>query len=258
LKYIADSKFDKNIIWSDKNVNSVIVATPIETHYTIIKEALQNGKHVFSEKPITLFEKQALELKQLAVDSNLKIGVDYTQTFSKSIEEVVNWVDKLDGMNYIEMSTKHLGRFMNFDVYVLLASHHLSVLGMLLDLDILDFKFQDYLYHNGLCTTGSIVFNCGRIDVSTDFPGKEMLINVYCNKGTIKYRPEENSVEVVFYNKKYKALPDELTDTVVDFSFDEKNNLRYAIKYFNDLINSNVVSNLDNAVKITKILESRG
>lgn len=257
LEYVANSKFDKNTIWRDKEINSVIVATPIETHYEIIKEALQNGKHVFSEKPITLYTDQAEELKQLATDNGLFVGVNYTQTFSCLIIESLKWINKIGTIEYIEMSTKHLGRFMNFDVYWLLASHHLSVLNMFINLDDLVFEFEDHLFNNSLCTTGSVLFNKGRIDVSTNFYGKEMLINFYGAYGSIKYRPIEDKLEIILYNKKYKLLPNELIEKKLIVKFDESNNLRYAIKYFKDLINNKIESNIESAIKITKILENK-
>lgn len=257
LKYVVSSKFDKNIIWNDDNVKGVIIATPMETHYEITKEALLSGKHVFCEKPITLVKDQAEELNSIANNLDLKIGVDYVLTFSKAIEEAINWIDIIGGIDYIEMSTKHLGRFMDFDVYWLLASHHLSVLDMFIDLYDLDFDFKDYLYYNGLCTMGSIFFEQGRIDVSTNFPGKESLINIYGRNGTIKYRPIHNILEVVLYDKKYKLLPDDLIFRKHRFVFDESNNLKHAIRYFKMLMGGKCDSNIDRAIKITEILENK-
>lgn len=257
LKYVVNSKFDKNIIWNDDDVKGVIIVTPIETHYEIAKEALLSGKHVFCEKPITLVKDQAEELNSIANNLDLKIGVDYVLTFSKAIEEAINWIDIIGGIDYIEMSTKHLGRFMDFDVYWLLASHHLSVLDMFIDLYDLDFDFKDYLYYNGLCTMGSIFFEQGRIDVNTNFPGKELLINIYGRDGTIKYRPIHNILEVVLYDKKYKLLPDDLIFKKHLFVFDESNNFKHAIRYFKMLMSGKCDSNIDRAIKITEILENK-
>ena len=257
LKYVVDSKFNKKIIWNDADVVGVIVATPIETHYKIIKEALEHGKNVFSEKPVTLYTKESLELKELAEKNNVVLGVDYTQTFSKSIQEIIRCIDMIGEIEYIEMSTKHLGRFMGFDVYWLLASHHLSILDMIIDLNKLNFIFKDHMYHDNLCTTGSILFDMGRIDVSTNFPGKEMLINIYGKNGSIKYRPEDGTSSITVYNKIHKLLPPDLITNETSLVFDEKNNLKYAVKYFKDLIFNKTNSNIDSAIKITKILEQK-
>jgi len=256
LKYIINSKFDKNIIWNDKEIEAVIITTPIETHYEVAKEALEHNKNVYIEKPITLREDEALELVEIAQKNKLKIGVEYTQQFSKSILKMIELLPKIGELEFLEISTKHLGRFLKFNVYWLLASHHLSVLDMIIDISKLDFKFEDHIYNNSICTSGSILFDCGRIDVSTNYPGKEMYINLYGKNGTIKYNPlSTNTIEMTIYNKKYKALPKTLTEEFVTYSFDEKNNLRLSIKYFRDLLNGTEISNIDTAIKITKILE---
>lgn len=258
LKYVADSKFDKNIIWNDSDVIGVIIATSIETHYEIAREALVHDKHVFCEKPVTLYGSQAKELEDVARNNNLYIGIDYVQTFSPSIAEILKHIDEIGVIEYVEMSTKHLGRFMDYNVYWLLASHHLSILDMFIDLKELTFTFQDCLYYKELCTTGSIMFDYGKIDVSLNFPGKEMYANFYGSKGTIKYNPlSEKSIRVTLYNKGYKKLPPELITYDRYYHFDESNNLRYAMEYFRDLIEGKAKSNIDRAVKITRILENR-
>ena len=266
IVYIADSKFDRNIIWNSKDITSVIIATSINTHYEIAKKALENGKHVFIEKPVTLKYEEAIELREIARKNNLKIGVEYTQTFSPSIKKMISLLPNIGEVEYIEMSTKHLGRFMEYDVHWLLASHHLSILDMIMDLDNFIFQFNNHVYnwnYEDICTTGSILFYNsifhGRIDVSTNFPDKEMIINIYGENGTIKYNPYNfYSLSCTLYNKKYKALSDELTQKETMYRFDEKNNLRYAIQYFYNLLNDNEISNIDTAIKITKILEKRG
>lgn len=258
LVYVANSKFDKNIIWSNKDINGVVIATPIDTHYSIAKEALENGKHVYVEKPISETYEEALELKTIADTANLKIGVEYTQTFSPSIKKILSIIDIIGELKFVEMSTKHLGRFMKFDVYFLLASHQLSILDMFIDLDEIDFKFEDYVYNGKLCTTGSLISSKARIDVSLNFPGKEMFINFYGSKGTIKYNPLlEKSIGVTLYNKKLMALPSELTELHESYSFDEKNNLEHSMMYFKNLINGLAQSNFPTAVKITRLLESK-
>ncbi len=54
-----------------RNVDAVYVATPHETHYRYIKEALGHGKHVISEKPMVLRKAEAEELFELAKENNL-------------------------------------------------------------------------------------------------------------------------------------------------------------------------------------------
>ena len=53
-------------------VDAVAVVTPVWTHYELAKEALQNGKHVFVEKPFTSTAAQARELIDLADESTCR------------------------------------------------------------------------------------------------------------------------------------------------------------------------------------------
>jgi len=255
LKYSADSKFDLELIWADKDVEAVIIATPIETHYDLCKTALLRGKHVFVEKPITLEYKEALELVLLAEELGLKLGVDYVQTFSPAIKNIESLLENLSPIEYIEMSTKHLGRFMGHDVYKLLASHHLSILALILDISKIKVAFLDHMEYSGYCTSGTLLFDQGRIDVSLNFPGKEMYMNIYGDYWAIKYTPLTTpSVLFTRYNKNFKQLPGDLIEYEESFSYDESNNLKYAMKYFYDLVHSNAESNATTAANITKLL----
>jgi len=64
------------------NIDAVAVVTPVWTHYSLTKAALENGKHVFVEKPFTSNAAQGEELINLARRKNLKIMVDHTFLFT--------------------------------------------------------------------------------------------------------------------------------------------------------------------------------
>jgi len=157
------------------------------------------------------------------------------------------------------MSSKHLGRFLKYDVYWLLASHYLAVLDRIVDLDTLDFTFNDYVFNGEICTTGSLFFRgslLGRVDVSVNYPKKDLSIVLYGDKGTIQFNPLiEKSLFITLYNRRYAALPEELISSCREYSYDESNNLRFAMEYFDKLIDGKVLSNVDTAIKITKILQ---
>ena len=69
------------------DIDAVAVVTPVWTHYELAKAALENGKHVFVEKPFTSTSQQAEELIELADRKNLKIMVDHTFLFSGAVQE---------------------------------------------------------------------------------------------------------------------------------------------------------------------------
>src|ERR1700689_1856620 len=63
------------------NIDAVAVITPVWTHFELAKAALENGKHVFVEKPFTSSSSQAETLVDIAARKNLTIMVDHTFLF---------------------------------------------------------------------------------------------------------------------------------------------------------------------------------
>ena len=49
LKYVCDSKSDLELVWNDRGVHAVVVATPNATHYSTVRAALLHDKNVLSE-----------------------------------------------------------------------------------------------------------------------------------------------------------------------------------------------------------------
>jgi hypothetical protein len=76
----------------------------------------------------------------------------------------------------------------------------------------------------------------------------------------MKYEPlSDNPLKIILHNKEYKKLPEELiTYTSGTFYSDESNNLRNSMKFFQNLIEGEELSNIDTAIEITKILEEKG
>ena len=109
--------------------------TPVWTHYKLAKEALENGKHVFVEKPFTSSPDQAQELIELADRKNLKIMVDHTFLFSGAVRKIKEIVDAgtLGSLYYFDSTRVNLGLFQH-DVSVIwdLAPHDLSIMDHLI------------------------------------------------------------------------------------------------------------------------------
>lgn len=84
---------DAEIVINDIDVSSVIIATPVETHYSLAKKALLSGKHIFVEKPFTNSVRNAEELLDLADKNSLRIGVGHIFTFHPAIEHIRSFID---------------------------------------------------------------------------------------------------------------------------------------------------------------------
>jgi predicted dehydrogenase len=117
------------------NIDAVAVVTPVWTHYDLAKAALENGKHVFVEKPFTSNTSQAEELIDLAQKKNLKIMVDHTFLFTGAVKKISQLLDEgtLGKLYYYDATRVNLGLFQH-DINVLwdLAPHDLSIMDYLI------------------------------------------------------------------------------------------------------------------------------
>jgi predicted dehydrogenase len=122
---------DANDILKSPKIDLVAVVTPVWTHYELAKAALENGKHVFVEKPFTCSTAQAEELIELADRKNLKIMVDHTFLFTGAVKKIRQMVDdgELGDLYYYDSLRVNLGPFQH-DVNVIwdLAPHDLSIM----------------------------------------------------------------------------------------------------------------------------------
>src|SRR3990170_2946201 len=112
-------------------IDAIAVVTPVWTHFDLAKAALENGKHVFVEKPFTATSHQAEELIELGIRHNLRIMVDHTFLFSGAVRKIRQLVDEgvLGGLYYYDSTRVNLGLFQH-DVSVIwdLAPHDLSIM----------------------------------------------------------------------------------------------------------------------------------
>jgi predicted dehydrogenase len=126
---------DHNELVSSPDVDAIAVITPVWTHFEVAKAALQNGKHVFVEKPFTSSVAQAEELINLAEQKNLKIMGDHTFLFTGAVRKIRKLLDEgvLGKLYYYDSTRVNLGLFQH-DCNVIwdLAPHDLSIMNYLL------------------------------------------------------------------------------------------------------------------------------
>ena len=112
-------------------IDAVAVITPVWTHYELAKLALENGKHVFIEKPFTSTSAQAEELINLAARKKLTIMVDHTFLFTGAVRKIRELTESgaLGDLYYYDSLRVNLGLFQH-DVSVIwdLAPHDLAIM----------------------------------------------------------------------------------------------------------------------------------
>jgi len=130
-----ESTRDASELLRNTAVDVVAVVTPVWTHYELAKAALQNGKHVFVEKPFTFTSAQAEDLVNLAEQKNLRIMVDHTFLFTGAVKKIRQLIDDgvLGHLYYYDSTRVNLGLFQH-DVNVIwdLAPHDLAIMDYLI------------------------------------------------------------------------------------------------------------------------------
>ncbi|HEX8817746.1 MAG TPA: Gfo/Idh/MocA family oxidoreductase [Terriglobales bacterium] len=120
---------------SSTETDAIAVITPVWTHYELAKAALEQGKHIFVEKPFTSDTQQAEELIDLAARKNLKIMVDHTFLFTGAVKKIRQVLQEgtLGSIYYYDSTRVNLGLFQH-DVNVIwdLAPHDLSIIDHLI------------------------------------------------------------------------------------------------------------------------------
>lgn len=126
---------DPTEILRSSEIDAVAIVTPVWTHYELAKLALENGKHVFVEKPFTSNSAQAEELIELAARKKLSIMVDHTFLFTGAVRKIRELTESgiLGDLYYYDSLRVNLGLFQH-DVSVIwdLAPHDLSIMDYLI------------------------------------------------------------------------------------------------------------------------------
>jgi predicted dehydrogenase len=115
----------------DSDVEAVLIATPIATHYELVRQALLAGKHVFVEKPLADTSPRAHELTVMARLLGRTLMAGHTFVYSPSVVKIKELIDSgaLGEIYYLSFSRVNLGLYCkDVDVVWDLAVHDVSIL----------------------------------------------------------------------------------------------------------------------------------
>ncbi len=126
---------DYQEILKDREIEAICIATPVKTHYQIVKDALLAGKNVLVEKPFTLTSGEAQELIDISEEENLVLMVGHTFEYNEAVIKLKELMEKgeLGRILYLYGERLNLGIFRD-DVNVLwdLGAHDISILNYIL------------------------------------------------------------------------------------------------------------------------------
>ena len=127
---------DYNVLLNEDKVDAIVIATPVDSHYHLAKSALNKGKHILVEKPLTSSFEEAKELMELANSKKLLLMVDHTFLYTGAVRYLKEQVDSgvFGNINYVDSTRINLGLFQH-DVNVLwdLAPHDISICNWLIN-----------------------------------------------------------------------------------------------------------------------------
>ena len=112
------------------DIDAVVIATPVFTHFEFAKKALEAGKHVLLEKPMTSSVAEAELLIELAAQKNKVLMVDHTFLYTGAVQKMKQLITsgEIGKLKYLDSTRINLGLFQS-DVNVLwdLAPHDISI-----------------------------------------------------------------------------------------------------------------------------------
>lgn len=202
----------------DPEIDAVVIATPVFTHYELALKALQNGKHLLIEKPMVSSTAQAEKLIELALKKNKLLMVDHTFLYTGAVQKMKSLIDQGDigNIKYFDSTRINLGLFQP-DVNVLwdLAPHDISILNYLV-------REKPYsVQATGVSHTKNEIENIAYLNVNYDSgfiahfscswtsPVKIRMMLIGGDKKMIVYNDVEPTEKIKVYDTRYEIKTDE-------------------------------------------------
>ena len=118
-------------VLEDSEVDGVLIATPAASHFSLAKQALNAGKHVFVEKPLATKVAEVDELSRCASEQDLVVMTGHTFVYNSAVRYVKKLIDagELGELRYIYSQRLNLGRIRSdIDALWNFAPHDISII----------------------------------------------------------------------------------------------------------------------------------
>ncbi len=127
---------DPEDIFANPEIDAVAIATPAPTHFALAKRAIESGKDVYVEKPMTLRLDEAVELVELAETNDKILMVGHLLEYHPAVLKMKDLLDsgELGDPYYIYSERVNLGKIrQDENALWSFAPHDISVILHLLD-----------------------------------------------------------------------------------------------------------------------------
>ncbi len=260
---------DFDSVINSKEINAVIIATPAETHFGIAKRAMEAGKNVLVEKPITLIPSEAEELLNLSLRLDLKLMVGHVLLFHPAVLRIKDGIEKGDigKLQYIYSNRLNLGAIRNEENALWsFAPHDISVIQFLVGDNPTDIQANGGAYVQTGIEDTTMTFLAypnnikAHIFVSWLHPFKEQRMVIIGDKGMYVFEDSLKTEKLKFYKKGFENKGGVIEKFDADYEvieFENKMPLAEEQKHFFESIENNTIPRTDgkHALEVLKILD---
>jgi predicted dehydrogenase len=263
-------------VLNDPNIDAIIIATPVFSHFELAKKALENGKHVLVEKPLTSSSKEAEIIINLASQKKLTLMADHTFLYTGAITKIKELLDNniLGAPQYFDSTRINLGLFQP-DVNVLwdLAPHDISILTYLINETPFSINATGISHtRNNIENIAYMTINyqsnfIAHLNCSWSSPVKVRSTLIGGDKKMVLYNDLEPSEKIRIYDTGFKHKSDEDKNTImVDYRTGDVHIPKLSSKealagvaedFIKSISEKNIpVSNANLGLRVVKILEA--
>jgi len=206
------------------DIDAVVIATPVATHFALARAALLSGKHVLVEKPMCATVEEGEELVALAARLGLTLMVDHTFLFTGAVQTIAQTVrsGRLGKICYFDSMRVNLGLFQT-DVNCLwdLAPHDLSIIDYLMDDQVVGIDVTGYCHVNaGLPDMVYMTLHYARdavahFNLSWMSPMKVRRFAIGGTKQMLIWDDLDQDQKIRIYDSGIEFRPEEQKDTIV-------------------------------------------
>ncbi|MBC8478261.1 MAG: Gfo/Idh/MocA family oxidoreductase [Candidatus Delongbacteria bacterium] len=267
---------DVDAVLTNPELDIIAVVTPVDTHYDLALKALQNGKHVLIEKPMTTTSEQAEKLIALADANKLSLHVDHTFIYTGAVRKMRDIIQsgELGAIRYYDSVRVNLGLFQH-DINVIwdLAPHDISIMSYLLEEKPIsvqatgartpesDVEYVGYLTLN--FASGVIAhFHANWLSPvklrQTLIGGTSKMIVYDDNEPSEKIKVYDKGIEVTSREGAYKQMIQYRTGDMWAPKLDNLEALSFEINHFLDCIEKGIPSDTDGraGLDVVRVLEA--
>lgn len=262
----------------EADLDAIVIATPVNTHYPLAKEVLYAGKNVLIEKPITSHSDHAKDLIEIAGKQNRVLMVGHTFEYNPAVEAVREIIQsgELGDIYYLNATRVNLG-LLQPDINVMwdLAPHDISIIRFVLDQDPIKVSARGAIFVNKIRNLHEVAYVnlhfpngvMANLQLSWLDPVKQRSLTVVGSKKMLVYDDiaddkviiYDKGVEVPAYSiteEQFRASYRHGDETVYPIAWSEP--LRAECNHFVQCIQNGATPRSDgvDGLKVLKILET--